>query len=93
MLSFHIVSGSGSDGQHGSDGLKGKDGVNAPNGNKMMWGGNRKNVCGWFSSVRFQIQIYFHSQLFAFLKTLTSVRTVVQRKLSAVSIYRDHLVL
>ena len=63
MLTFHIVSGSGSDGQHGSDGLKGTDGVNAPNGNKMMWGGNRKNVCGWFTSERFQSNINFQNLL------------------------------
>ena len=62
MLSFDIQSGSGSNGQHGSDGLQGKDGVNAPNGEKLMWGGSRKNKCGTFTSV--SIQIYTNVTLF-----------------------------
>ena len=53
MLSFHIESGSGSNGQHASDGLPGLPGENAPDGKKLMWGGSRKNVCGRFTSVSF----------------------------------------
>ena len=58
MLSFDIQSGNGSNGQHGSDGLQGKDGVNAPNGEKLMWGGSRKHVCGTFTSVSFLVALF-----------------------------------
>ena len=55
LLSFDIVSGSGSDGQDGSNGLNGNDGVDAPNSEKMMWYGTRHQVCGTFTSERFKI--------------------------------------